>query len=451
MSGTSGERRKIVIIGAGFGGVKAAKALKNAPVDIEIIDRRNYHLFQPLLYQVATADLSPADIAWPIRGMFAGQENVSVTMSEAQDIDLENNIVRCSEADVPFDDLIIATGARHSYFGNDAWEAHAPGLKRIVDATELRRRVLYAFERAEMAETEEEQARCLTFAVIGAGPTGVEMAGSIAELAGAAMRRDFRRIRSKTARINLIEAGPRVLPAFALELSAKALASLEALGVEVMTDTRVTDIDTSGLQHQDGYIPCEAKIWAAGVAVPEVGNWWGAKTDRAGRVLVQPDMSVPGHENVFVIGDAAKLAWKDGLDVPGSAPAAKQQGTFVAKLLRARMDGKDVSDRVFTYRDMGSLATIGRHAAVIQYGRIKLSGFIAWWIWGVAHIYFLIGVRRPLLVAINWCAIDHGIDRKRPRAQAASDQSGRIVWHKPFRSFDRLMVRLDRQARGSLQ
>ncbi len=394
-------KRKVVVLGAGFGGIAAAKALADAPVEVTIIDRRNYHLFQPLLYQVATADLSPANIAWPIRGIFSRQANARVIMSEVRGIDLDKKVVRCAETDTPYDDLIIATGARHSYFGNDHWAEHAPGLKRLTDATEVRRRVLYAFERAEMQDSPEAQARCLTFVVIGGGPTGVEMAGSIAELAHVAMRRDFRRIKPSDARIILIEAGPRVLAAFPPELSAKAHASLRKLGVEVMTDTLVTDIDSAGVHFDGGFIPSEAKVWGAGVQVPDIGEWLGTETDRAGRVVVGPDLSVPGQDHVFVIGDAAKVPWKDELDVPGIAPAAKQQGRYVADLLKGRIDGGP-PPTPFAYRHAGNLATIGRHAAVIDFGRIRLSGFVAWWLWGIAHIYFLIGVRRPLLVAINW-------------------------------------------------
>ncbi|MDA8586413.1 NAD(P)/FAD-dependent oxidoreductase [Rhodobacteraceae bacterium] len=396
-----GERRKVVILGAGFGGIAAAKALKAAPVDVTIIDRRNYHLFQPLLYQVATADLSPANIAWPIRGIFSRQDNASVLMSDVQAIDLDAQVVRCAGMEVAYDDLIVATGARHSYFGNDHWAEHAPGLKRLNDATEVRRRVLYAFERAEVAETVEEQKKRLTFVIIGGGPTGVEMAGSIAELAHVAMRRDFRRISPSDARIVLIEAGDRLLKAFPPELSDKAQAALEKLGVEVMTDTRVQDIDADGVSFEGGQIAAETKIWGAGVEVPYLGDWLGAETDRAGRVVVNPDLTLPGHDSVFVIGDASKVPWRDGLDVPGIAPAAKQEGKYVASLLLDRLRGGS-RPQPFVYRHAGNLATIGRHAAVADFGRIKLSGAVAWFLWGGAHIYFLIGVRRPLLVAINW-------------------------------------------------
>ncbi|MEO0946309.1 MAG: NAD(P)/FAD-dependent oxidoreductase [Pseudomonadota bacterium] len=397
----AGNKRKVVIVGAGFGGIAAAKALKNADVEITIIDRRNYHLFQPLLYQVATADLSPANIAWPIRGIFSRQNNARVIMSEVLSLDLDGKVVRCADIDVPYDDLILATGAHHSYFGNDHWAEHAPGLKRLTDATEVRRRVLYAFERAEVERDPADQARCLTFVIIGGGPTGVEMAGSIAELANVTMRRDFRNICSSDARIVLIEAGPRVLAAFPEGLSAKAQASLEKLGVEVMTNTFVEDIDADTVRFKGGEIATETKIWAAGVQVPELSNWLGAEADRAGRIAVNPDLTVPGQHSVFVIGDAASAPWKDELSVPGIAPAAKQMGRYVARVIKAR-HAKETSPAPFSYKHAGNLATIGRNEAVIDFGRFKMSGTLAWWLWGVAHIYFLIGVRRPLLVAVNW-------------------------------------------------
>ncbi len=395
------DRPKVVIIGAGFGGLSAAKALKHAPVDIEIVDRRNYHLFQPLLYQVATADLSPADIAWPIRAIFSRQANVAVTLSEVQGIDLAAKQVECPAGPIDYDYLVVATGAHHSYFDNDHWEAHAPGLKRLVDATEIRRRILMAFERAELAKSPDAQARELTFVVVGGGPTGVEMAGAIAELAHFTLARDFRRITSTDARVILIEAGDRVLAPFPPALSAKARASLEKLGVEVWSGVQVQDINADGVTSTNGFLPAATVIWGAGVAVKHLDQWLGAETDRSGRVVVADDLSVPGHDAVFVIGDAAKVPWKDGMDVPGIAPAAKQEGAFVAGVIADRVAGTP-TDRSFKYRHAGNLATIGRHAAVIDFGRVRLSGFVAWWLWGVAHIYFLIGVRQPIVVALSW-------------------------------------------------
>ncbi|WP_082176174.1 NAD(P)/FAD-dependent oxidoreductase [Pseudaestuariivita atlantica] len=394
-------RPRVVIIGAGFGGVAVAKALKRAPVDIEIIDKRNYHLFQPLLYQVATADLSPADIAWPIRGIFSKQDNVRVTLSNVEDVDTGAKEVICDTGRVPYDHLVIANGSSHSYFGKDDWADHAPGLKRIVDATEIRRRVLMAFERAELAEDPEEQARHLTFVIVGAGPTGVEMAGSIAELAHVTLARDFRRIRPDTARILLVEGGDRVLSAFPESLSSKAEASLERLGVEVRTGTMVEDVNETHVVAGGETIPAATTIWAAGVKVDNLHDWLGVETDRIGRVAVEPDLTVPGLPDVSVIGDAAQVPWKDGQDVPGIAPAAKQEGRYVGRRIAAAVAGRKAPEP-FRYRHAGNLATIGRNSAVISMGRIRLSGWIAWWIWGIAHIYFLIGVRRPLFVAINW-------------------------------------------------
>lgn len=397
----SQDRPRVVIIGAGFGGLAAAKALKNAPVNIEIIDKRNYHLFQPLLYQVATADLSPADIAWPIRGIFSRQENVTVTLSKVIDIDTETKKVKHEIGEVDYDHLIIACGSSHSYFGKDHWGEHAPGLKRIVDATEVRRRVLMAFERAELYEDPADQARELTFVIVGAGPTGVEMAGSIAELAHVTMRRDFRRIDPDQARVILIEGGPRVLSAFPESLSAKAEASLNKLGVEVRTGVMVEEVEHDCVKAGGEVIPAATTIWAAGVKVENLSEWLGVETDRIGRVAVNPDLTVPDLPEISVIGDAAKYPWKDGMDVPGIAPAAKQQGKYVGKRIAALLSGAK-APAPYRYRHFGSLATIGRNSAIIWMGRLKLSGFLAWIIWGVAHIYFLIGVRRPLFVAMSW-------------------------------------------------
>ncbi|WP_319496149.1 NAD(P)/FAD-dependent oxidoreductase [uncultured Cohaesibacter sp.] len=394
-------RPKVVIIGAGFGGLSLAKSLNNAPVDIEIIDKRNYHLFQPLLYQVAMADLSPADIAWPIRSIFSKQKNVTVTLSKVQDIDTERRSVICDNCEVSYDHLVIASGSNHSYFGKDQWSENAPGLKQIVDATDVRRKILVAFERAELAKTPEEMARELTFVVVGAGPTGVELAGAIAELAHVTMCEDFRRIESKSARVILIEAGPRILAAFPEDLSAKAEASLIKLGVEVRTGAMVEDITDSYVVASGQTIPTATTIWAAGVQIEGVGSWLGVETDRAGRVPVGDDLSVAGHPDISVIGDAAQVKWGDGKFVPGIAPAAKQEGKYVAKRIAALVAGKPFTEP-FRYKHLGNLATIGRNSAVIDFGKFKLSGGLAWWMWGFVHIYFLIGVKRPLFVAINW-------------------------------------------------
>ncbi|MEM9909266.1 MAG: NAD(P)/FAD-dependent oxidoreductase [Pseudomonadota bacterium] len=392
---------KVVILGAGFGGLAAAKSLSRALVSIELVDRRNYHLFQPLLYQVATADLSPADISWPIRSIFSRQGNVAVTMSEVEDIDLAAQKVICNATEIDYDYLIVATGATHSYFGKDHWAEYAPGLKRLVDATDIRRRILLAFERAELAKTNELQAREMTFVVVGGGPTGVEMAGAIAELAHYTLAKDFRRISPVDARIVLIEAGPRLLASFPETLSEEARAQLEKRGVEVWLDTMVEDIDADSVVTSKGRLPCTTKVWGAGVKVDHLARWLDCETDRSGRVSVNADLSLPGHPNVFVIGDAAKSPWRDGYDVPGIAPAAKQGGRYVAQVIADRVAGK-MAPHPFQYSHGGNLATVGRNAAVIDFGRIQLSGAFAWWLWGVAHVFFLIGVRKPMMVALSW-------------------------------------------------
>jgi len=396
------KRPHVVIIGAGFGGLAAAKRLAGQPVDVTLVDKRNYHLFQPLLYQVATADLSPADVAWPIRSMFAKHGNVRVVMARVTNVDLDQRCVITNKMPIAYDHLIIASGSHHSYFGNDHWAPHAPGLKRIIDATEIRKRILLAFERAEIAETEEERQRQLTFVIVGGGPTGVEMAGAIAELARYALAADFRRIDPQQTRVVLVEAGDRLLKAFPEDLSAYAKQALEKLGVEVMLGSFVKVEGERGAAIGDDLIPSATVIWGAGVAVPYVKDWLGVETDRTGRVPVAPDLSVPGHPEVFVIGDAAQVEWKNGQPVPGIAPAAKQQGRYVAGLLSRVAKGRKRTGKPFKYNHNGNLATIGRHSAVADFGRIKLKGAVAWWLWGVAHIYFLIGVRAPLLVAIQW-------------------------------------------------
>ena len=401
MQSNASHRPRVVIIGAGFGGISAAKALKKSPVDITVVDRRNYHLFQPLLYQVATADLSPADVAWPIRGIFSRQDNVQVALNEVHNIDLANKVVIGENSEFPYDYLIVATGARHSYFGNDQWEPFAPGLKRIVDATEIRRRILMAFERAELSKSAEEQEKELTFVVVGGGPTGVEMSGAIAELAKFALASDFRRIKNHKPRVILVESGDRILKAFPESLSIKGARSLEKLGVEVRLGGPVIDIDGDGVTLEDERIQASNVIWGAGVAVQNMSKWLDVETDRSGRVEVEPDLSLPNHKNVFVIGDAVKVAWKDGLDVPGIAPAAKQAGTYVGKLIADSHAGRK-RPAPFKYSHKGNLATIGRHAAVIDFGWLKMSGIVAWFLWGIAHIFFLIGVRKRIIVALNW-------------------------------------------------
>jgi NADH dehydrogenase len=395
---------RVVIVGAGFGGLSAAKVLAGKPFDITVIDQHNYHLFQPLLYQVATAGLSPADIASPIRGILAREQNVNVILGKVSAIDTERREVLADGRRVPYDILILATGARHAYFGHGEWAASAPGLKTIDDATYIRRRILLAFEKAETETDPAERARLLNFVIVGGGPTGVEMAGAIAELANRALAKDFRSIDPRAARIILVEAAPRLLTPFDPPLSEAARTSLEQLGVEVRTGSAVTALDDAGVSIDQGSeatrIEARTVVWAAGVMASPAGQWLGVETDRAGRVKVAPDLSVPGLRDVFVIGDTAALDDARGNPLPGVAPVAKQQGIYVARLLLAQQKGETLPP--FRYRDYGSLATIGRKRAVIQMGRFRLKGFFAWLMWCVAHIYYLIGFRNRFVVAISW-------------------------------------------------
>ncbi len=393
-------RSRVVILGAGFGGLQAAIRLSRAPVELTIIDRQNYHCFQPLLYQVATAALSPADVAWPIRHILRRQQNAVVFMEEVTGIDPSKGLVRTTGAQVGFDFLVIATGATHSYFGRDEWEAFAPGLKRIEDATRIRRRILSAFERAEIAGDQSGSRQLLTFVIVGGGPTGVELAGAIAEVARQTLARDFRRIDPRLSRIVLIEAGPRILPAFSQEHSAYAHTMLTRMGVEVMVSTRVTNCDERGVDLDAGRIDAGCVIWAAGVVASPAAQWLAAQRDRAGRVIVNPDLSLPGHDNIFVVGDTASVRNPDGKPVPGLAPAAKQMGDYVARLIAARIAGRTLP--AFRYHDQGALATIGRRAAIVELGPIQLKGFIGWGFWSIVHIYFLIGLRNRFVVAVTW-------------------------------------------------
>src|SRR6516165_9303668 len=393
-------RPRIVIIGAGFGGLAAAKQLARAPVDVTVIDRHNYHLFQPLLYQVATAGLSPADIASPIRGILRRQKNAHVILAKVSGVDTVRKEVVAEGRRIPFDYLIVATGAEHAYFGHD-WSSYAPGLKTIDDATYLRRRILLAFERAESEPDADERRRLLNFVVVGGGPTGVEMAGAIAELAKRALASDFLSIDPRCARIILIEAGPRLLAPFDPSLSEAARRSLEQLGVEVRLRASVAECDCSGVSLGQARLQTRTIVWAANVKASPVAEWLGADSDRAGRVKVQEDLSVPGYSNIFVIGDAAAATGPDGKPLPGVAPVAKQQGQYVANLLIAQAQGRTLPG--FRYRDFGSMATIGRKRAVAQIGTFKVLGLVAWLLWSLAHIYFLIGFRNRLAVAMNWC------------------------------------------------
>ena len=398
-------RARIVIVGAGFGGLSAAQALAEVDADLTVIDRHNYHLFQPLLYQVATAGLSPADIASPIRSILSGQKNTHVMLAKVEDIDTAKRLVRTSdERLVPYDHLVIATGARHAYFGNDAWEEHAHGIKKIDDATFLRRKILLAFERAETETDERERRALLNFVVVGGGPTGVEMAGAIAELARKALTADFREIDPSDARVVLIDAGKRPLAGFDPVLSAAAKRSLEMLGVEVLLEGRVTNCDARGVTVNGEVIETRTIVWAAGVRASQAAKWLGAEADNLGRVKVADDLSVPGLAEVFVIGDTAHALDMDGKPLPGVAPVAKQEGRYVAEVIKSRLKGR--RHRPFRYRNQGSLATIGRKSAVVQFGRpehrIRFTGYFAWWLWGVAHIYFLVGFRNRLAVGTNW-------------------------------------------------
>jgi NADH dehydrogenase len=394
------KRPQVVIVGAGFGGIEAAKSLSRAPVDVTLIDRQNYHCFQPLLYQVATAALSPADVAWPIRHILRRQQNVTVFMAEVAGVDLAARRVQIAGDPIGYDYLVLATGATHSYFGHDEWAECAPGLKRIEDATRIRRSLLIAFERAELTSDEGERQRLLTFVIVGGGATGVEMAGAIAEIALQTLPKDFRRIDPRKSKIILLEAGPRVLPTFPDDLSDYARRDLIRMGVDVRTSTRVEGCDPRGVNLDQGRLDAGTVIWAAGVIASPAAQWLAAEHDRAGRVTVEPDLSLPGRPNVFVVGDTASVRDDKGNNVPGVAPAAKQMGRYVGRLIAARIAGDALPP--FRYRHPGDLATIGRRAAVVKLNRIHLKGFIGWLFWSVAHIYFLIGLRHRFIVAFTW-------------------------------------------------
>lgn len=398
-------RPVVVIVGAGFGGLAAVRALADEAVDIVLVDQRNHHLFQPLLYQVATAWLSPADIAAPVRSVFARQQNTIVLLGKVIAVDTAARAVRIDtglrQENLNYDYLIVATGARHDYFGNDQWEAFAPGLKTIEDAIAIRERLLMAFEMAEMSTDAAERDANLTIVVVGGGATGVEMAGSIAELAKAALVRDFRRIDPRQARILLVEAGPRLLPSFPDDLSAAARRSLEKLGVSVRLNARVMSCEAGSVIVGNERIAAATVVWAAGVKASPAATWLEVSADRVGRTLVNADFSAPGHPDVFVIGDTASLTDAAGRLVPGVAPAAKQAGQYVASVIAAKVHGK-TAPPPFRYRDMGNLATIGRRAAVVDFGWISLRGPIAWWLWGIVHIFFLIDFRSRVTVSINW-------------------------------------------------
>lgn len=392
----------ILVVGAGFGGLQLIHDLKGTDARITLVDQRNHHLFQPLLYQVATTILATSEIAWPIRHLFRDRKDVTTLLATVVDVDTSNKQVLLENGStIDYDMLVLATGARHAYFGNDRWEKLAPGLKALEDATTIRRRLLLAFERAERETDPAKQKALLTFSVVGGGPTGVELAGIIGELAKDTMWPEFRNIDTREARILLIEAGPRILSAFPDDLSSYAQNALQKIGIEVCLGVPVKEITEDGVTVGEEFIPCKTTIWAAGVAASPAAAWLGAESDRAGRARVLPDLTVPGHENVFVIGDTAWVEGPDGKSVPGIAPAAKQQGAYVAKVIRSRISGQ-VAPPPFRYRHQGNLATIGRGAAVVDMGRIKLKGAFAWWVWGIAHIFFLIGTRSRAAVAWSW-------------------------------------------------
>jgi NADH:ubiquinone reductase (H+-translocating) len=393
--------KRVVIVGGGFAGLNAAKALRKEPgVSITLIDRRNHHLFQPLLYQVAMAGLSPADIAAPLRNILSGQKNVRVVCAEVTGLSLERRIVETSFGELHYDYLLVACGAQHSYFGHNDWEPHAPGLKTLEQATEIRRRVLVAFEKAELVADLDERRKQLTFIVVGGGPTGVELAGAIGEMSRFTLARDFRNIDSKLARIILIEAGPRLLPMFSESLSSRAMRDLESLGVQAWTSSRVTRIDENGVEVSGDRIHAATVLWAAGVQAAEISLQDGFERDRQGRIVVAKDLSVEGHPEVFAAGDLACFIGRDDKPLPGIAPVATQQGRHFARVLQA--DLKQLPRPEFKYVDKGQMATIGRSCAIAEVGRYRLTGFVAWLAWLLVHIYFLTGFRNRLFVIMSW-------------------------------------------------
>ncbi len=396
----SGEIPRVVVVGGGFGGLEAAKTLRHAPADVTLCDRNNYHLFQPLLYQVATGGLAPGEIAAPIRRVVRGQANISVLLENVDDIDLERKEVVHRDGPIPYDYLIVATGARHAYFGHEGWEAAAPGLKTIEDALDIRRRIYLAYEEAERCPDPGRLPGLLDFVVIGGGPTGVELAGAIAEIARRTLRRDFRRIDPTTSRVILIEAGSRVLPSFPPDLSRRAQATLEAMGVEVRLGTAVSDVSPEGVRLGDEWIESRTVIWAAGVEASPLGRSLGPPADRAGRIEVLPDLSLPGHPEVFLVGDLALARGANGGVMPGLAPVAMQEGRLAARNVIRRIAGQPTQP--FVYHDRGALATIGRRAAVAEIRGLRLTGVLAWLTWLFVHILYLIGFDNRIAVLWHW-------------------------------------------------
>ena len=392
----------IVVVGAGFGGLEFTRAAAKLPVKITLVDQRNHHLFQPLLYQVATTSLATSEIAWPIRHLVKRFPNVTTLLGRVDGVDKKKRLVRLADGgDIAYDTLVLATGARHAYFGHDEWEPFAPGLKTLEDATTIRRKILLAFEEAERETDLSRREALMTLVIIGGGPTGVELAGTIAELARVTLKGEFRSIDTSKARVVLIEAGDRVLGSFKPDLSDYARHALEKLGVTVEFGNPVTECSADGVTFGGRFLPAKTIIWAAGIAASPAAEWLGAEADRAGRTKVLPDLTVAGHPEIFVIGDTASMTRPEGRPVPGIAPAAKQAGRYVASVIRARLAGQGAS-APFAYRHEGDLATIGKWAAVFDRGRLHFTGWLAWWLWGVAHIFFLIGLRNRLAVALSW-------------------------------------------------
>jgi NADH dehydrogenase len=416
----------VVIVGGGFGGLAVAQGLKGTGVRITIVDQRNHHLFQPLLYQVGTATLATSEIAWPIRQLFRRRKDITTLLGAAAGVDAAARELLLEDGGrIRYDSLVLATGARHAYFGHDEWEPFAPALKTLEDATSIRRRILLSFERAERESDAALRRAWLTFVIVGGGATGVELAGAIADLAHVTLPDEFRHIDTRKSRVLLIEAGPRILPTFTPDLSAYAHAALERLGVEIQLGIPVSECSAQGVVFGEQRLAAKVILWAAGVRASPAAAWLGAPADGAGRIQVSPDLTAPDRPEIFVIGDTATIDAWHGKPVPGIAPAAKQQGTHVAATIKRRLAG-DSSPRPFRYRHAGNLATIGKRAAVIDFGWLKVRGYIAWWIWGLAHIYFLIGVRNRLAVALSWlwiyltgtrgaCLITQGTQRSDPR------------------------------------
>jgi NADH dehydrogenase len=392
---------RVVIVGGGFAGLNAAKSLRNVrDIEVTLVDRRNHHLFQPLLYQVATAGLSPADIAAPIRGILSRYRNIQVLQGEVTFVDFDARTVTTEFGDLPYDYLLLACGSRHCYFGNERWETDAPSLKTIEQATEIRRRILTAFEEAERTDDAHLQHKFLTFVIVGGGPTGVELAGAIGEMSRFTLARDFRAIDSTLTRVFLIEGGPRILPAFSEDLAKRATRDLEKLGVQVWTSSFVTDVDSGGVNIGNERIEAGTVIWAAGVQASSLGKRISVETDRSGRIVVENDLSLPGQPNVFVAGDQANFSHQNGEPLPGLAPVAAQQGRFIARNIRREL--KSQPRETFQYKDKGIMATIGRNKAILHVGKWRMSGRIAWWVWLIVHIYFLTGFRNRVLVVMNW-------------------------------------------------